>query len=61
MADGERVRLDYSASSVLVVCTCGWREVTLGRPAARLVGAAHLQRTHHDAKRADSLLKYVPR
>ena len=52
-----RMELDYSRCSVVSVCSCGWREVTASRPAARLAAANHLRITHHNAHRAHDLIR----
>jgi hypothetical protein len=58
--DEGRISLDFSACSVVAVCGCGWREVTAGRPAARLAAAAHLRTTHKNAQRAHDLIRRRP-
>lgn len=47
-----RIRLDRAASSTLVVCSCGWRELALSDAAAWRLATAHEAACHPDTQRA---------
>ena len=44
------IRLDRSASSVLVVCSCGWRDLALNAAAARALACAHEASCHPETQ-----------
>lgn len=56
-----RIRLDRSASSVVVTCACGWRDLTLTRIAASRAAAAHEASCHPGQTRARKALDNATR
>jgi hypothetical protein len=56
-----RVKFDRSPSTVVVLCGCGWREVTTTRPAADQAATAHLHaaHAHTPAERHANLMREV--
>lgn len=40
------IRFDRSDSSVLALCTCGWRDIATTQAAADLAAMDHLDRAH---------------
>lgn len=43
------IRLDRSPNSVVVVCSCGWRELTLSIEAAWRIADVHERNVHPDS------------
>lgn len=52
MSRGYRIRLDRSASSVVVVCTCGWRAIRTRAPAAHSAALDHERACHPGGRQA---------
>lgn len=42
------ITLDIGPCSVLISCSCGWRDVTANRRSAWLIAARHLKDAHGD-------------
>lgn len=42
------ITLDVGPCSVLIICSCGWRDVTDNRRSAWLIAARHLKDAHGD-------------
>ena len=53
----ERVRLDRSSSSVVAVCSCGWRTVYADAAQAARTAHRHLSAAHGAGERGYDLLK----
>ncbi|ERH31096.1 hypothetical protein QU668_10585 [Schaalia sp. HMT-877] len=45
-----RIRLDRSASSVLAVCSCGWRDISVTESGARALACAHESACHPETQ-----------
>ena len=56
-----RIRLDASPVSVLVVCTCGYRELALNPQAAQRLAVAHELNCHPETRQARELVKAATR
>lgn len=43
------IRFDRTAYSTVVYCSCGWREITVTRPAAWRIATEHERSVHPDS------------
>lgn len=48
-----RIKLDGTPHSVVVTCSCGWRDVTTTRASGHIIAAAHELRAHPGQHVAD--------
>lgn len=55
------IKLDYTACSVVAVCSCGWRALADSRAGAWTLAAAHEKQVHPDTKQAQYSLAYTRR
>lgn len=46
-----RIRFDRTPNSVVAVCDCGWRALTLTVPAADVLATSHVMATHPASER----------
>lgn len=54
----ERQWVDYSTTSCLAVCSCGWRELRTSKPDAWAAAAAHAIHAHYgDNSRTTSRMR----
>lgn len=51
-----RQSLDPSATSLLITCTCGWREFAFTEDAAWRQGVEHADVVHGDRKQAQDVI-----
>ena len=56
-----RIKLDRSASSVVVTCTCGWRDLALEPLQAQRIAASHEASCHPGQVSARKMLAEATR
>lgn len=55
------IKLDYTACSVVAVCSCGWRTLADSRAGAWSLAAAHEKQVHPGTTQAQNTLTYTRR